>query len=261
MILVDVHAHLDFPQFAKDLPEVLGRAKNAGMVAIISQGVHDASNRKALALAATYPLIRPALGLYPLNAPNVAVHSEEDDDFDRQSVSVDDTVKFIRQHAAEIAAIGEVGIDLKYSDDEQHQVENFTKMLQLSNAVKKPVIIHSRKAEKLVLDILEEAKHRNAVLHCFSGGKKLIARAVDLGLPLTVTSNANRLQHFQMLARQVPITQLLTETDAPYLSPVAGERNEPQNVTYAVEAIAKQKGMNAEEVARGIYMNYQRLFL
>lgn len=261
MILVDVHAHMDMPHFAHDLDEVIQRAKNAGMAAIISQGVHHASNKKTLELAAKYPLIKPALGLYPLNAPNVVVHSEDDDDFDRHSVSVDETLKFIKEHGKEIAAIGEVGIDLKYSDDEQQQIANFTKILRLSNQIKKPVIIHSRKAEKLVLDILEDAKHKLAVMHCFSGSKKLIKRAIEMKLPLTVTSNANRLQHFQMVAREVPLGQLFTETDAPYLSPLPGERNEPMHVQYAIDVIAKEKGMTAAEVARSIYMNYQRTFM
>ncbi|MBR9692838.1 TatD family hydrolase [Candidatus Woesearchaeota archaeon] len=260
MILVDVHAHMDFPHFSKDLKEVLGRAKNAGMAAIISQGVHHASNKKTLELGAKYPLIKSAMGLYPLNAPNVAVHKEDDDDFDRHSVSVAETLKYIKAHAAEITAIGEVGIDLAHSDDEQHQIQNFMEILRLSNAIKKPVIIHSRKAEKLILDILEDAKHERAVLHCFSGGKKLIKRAIEMKVPMTVTSNANRLQHFQMVAREVPLKQLLTETDAPYLSPVAGERNEPANVRIAVDVIAKEKALTSAEVARNIYMNYQRIF-
>jgi len=261
MFLVDVHAHLDFPHFAKDLKEVVERARNAGVVGIISQGVHHASNRRTLELATKYDIVKAALGLYPLNAPNVEVHDEKHEDFDKRSVSVDDTLRFIREHAAEITAIGEVGIDLKFSDDEENQIKNFTKIVQLSHAIKKPIIIHSRKAEKLVLDILEDAKHKNAILHCFSGGKKLIQRAVDLGLPLTITSNANRLEHFQLLARMVPSQQLLTETDAPYLSPLRGERNESANVRVAVEAIAKAKGLNVEEAARIVYMNYQRIFI
>ena len=261
MILVDVHAHMDFPEFAADLPEVIERAKNSGVTAIISHGVHDASNRTTLALAKKYPLIRPALGLYPLNAPNVNVLSE-DKDFDRTHArSVDDTLRFIREHAKELIAIGEVGIDLHFSEDEQHQVENFTRILQLAHTIKKPVVIHSRKAEKLVLDILEDAKFERAVLHCFSGGQKLITRAADLGYSLTVTSNANRSQHFQLMARIVPLGQLLTETDAPLLGPVVGARNEPQNVRVAIATIAKQKGLNADEAARVVYMNYQTLFL
>ncbi len=261
MILVDVHAHLDFPEFDKDLKQVLQRAKNAGMAAVISQGVHHASNKKTLELAAQHDIVQAALGLYPLNAPNVVVPEEENDDYDRSTVGVDETLKFIRQHAKEIVAIGEVGIDLQFSDDEKNQVNNFTKILQLSNAVKKPVIIHSRKAEKLVLDLLEDAKHKQAVLHCYGGGKKLIKRAVEMNLPLTVTSNAQRAQHFQMVAREVPLSQLLTETDAPLLGPVVGERNEPQNVQHAIDVIAKQKGLSAQEVARNVYMNYQRIFL
>lgn len=259
MILVDVHAHLEFPEYKHGLGRVLERARNAGVVAIIANGVHDASNRKVLQLAAKYPIIKPALGLYPLDAPNVTVI--EGDDYDRSCrVGVDETIKRIRAHKDEIVAIGEVGIDLKYSDDEEHQIENFTKLLRLSNQIKRPLIIHSRKAEKLILDLLQEAKHSNAVLHCFSGSRKLVKRAVDQGLKLTVMSNAKRLQHFQMVAREVPMNHLLTETDAPYMSPTRGETNEPQHVKEAIEVIARQKGLNAEEVARQIYWNYQRTF-
>ncbi len=259
-MLVDIHAHLDFPQFEKDREAVLARAKAAGVVAIIAQGVHHESNQRVLKLAARYPLLKPALGLYPLNAPNVTVHSEDEDDFDRNATSVDESLAFIKEHADEIVAIGEVGIDLKYSDDTDHQVENFKKIIALSKETGKPLIIHSRKAEALVLDLLEEAAHTNAVLHCFSGSKSLIRRAVEQGLMLTVTSNANRLEHFRMMARVVPLSQLLTETDAPYLSPVRGERNEPANVVVAVQVIAEEKGLTEEEVAKALYMNYQRLF-
>jgi len=261
MLLTDIHAHLDFPAFSDDLPAVLERAKAAGVVAVINQGVHHASNQRVLELAGQHPLITPALGLYPLNAPNVTVHDDKDDDFDRHTVSVDETLTFIRTHADGITAIGEVGIDLQYSDDTEHQVENFRKIIALSKETGKPLIIHSRKAEALVLDLLEEAKHTNAVLHCFSGSRKLIRRAVEQGLMLTVTSNANRLEHFRMMAREVPLGQLFTETDAPYLSPVRGERNEPANVTVAVQVIAEEKGLTAEEAANALYQSYQRFFL
>ena len=262
MILVDAHAHLDLPEFKDDLPQVVERARTAGVVAIISNGVHHPSNVRVLELARQFPIIKPALGLYPLNAPNVRVHEEYHDDYDRShGTSVEETLAHIRQHANDIVAVGEVGIDLKFSDDEERQVGNFINVLRLCRTIKKPPIIHSRKAEKQVLDILEDAKHTHAVLHCFSGSKKLIKRAADNKLMLTVTSNANRLEHFRMLAGMVPITQLLTETDAPYLCPIPGERNEPAHIRFALEAIAKAKSMTPEETARNMYMNYQKTFL
>ena len=76
MLLVDIHAHLDFPEYSKDLGEVLGRAKSAGVVAVIAQGVHDRSNRQVLKLAEKHPLVKAALGIYPLNAKNVSVLDE-----------------------------------------------------------------------------------------------------------------------------------------------------------------------------------------
>jgi len=262
MILVDVHAHLDFPEFSDDVQDVIERSKTAGVAAIVCQGVHTTSNAKVLELAAKYPIVKPAMGVYPLNLPNVKVNDEQGKDFDRKhQATIDETLQQIKEHAREIVAIGEVGIDLHFSDDEEHQVANFTRILQLANQLHKPVVVHSRKAERLVLDILEDAKFPNAVLHCFNGGKAMIKRAIDGGFALTVTSNANRLQHFQMMAKMVPLNQLLTETDAPYLSPVPGERNEPHNVSYAIDVIAQQKGLNNQEVARAISMNDQKRFL
>ncbi len=260
MILVDVHAHLDFPEFASDLPAVLARARSAGVTAIIAQGVNHSSNKKVLAIAEKHGIIKPALGLYPLDAPNVRVHESYAGARPRREPGVEETLRFIREHASRIVAIGEVGIDLKESDDKERQVENLTKILRLSHELGKPLIIHSRKAERLVIDLLAHAKLWRVILHCFSGSKSLVKRAVQLGFFLTVPSNAKRSQHFRMVAREVPLSHLLTETDAPFLSPVRGERNEPFHVREAVEVIAEEKGLNPEETARAIFLNYQRLF-
>jgi TatD DNase family protein len=98
------------------------------------------------------------------------------------------------------------------------------------------------------------------VLHCFSGKKKFIRRATELGYVFSVPTNIKKSQHFQMLVEMVPLSQILTETDAPYLSPV-GFPNEPANVRYTIQKIAEIKEMDAVEVANIIYQNFQRLFL
>jgi TatD DNase family protein len=97
-------------------------------------------------------------------------------------------------------------------------------------------------------------------MHCFNGKKSLIKKGVELGFYFSVPPVITRLNHFEMLVAEVPLERLLTETDAPYLSPVAGERNEPMNVAITVKKIAEIKKISEEEVARQIFKNAEDLF-
>tara|TARA_Y100000031_G_C8170691_1_gene361652 strand:- start:182 stop:967 length:786 start_codon:yes stop_codon:yes gene_type:complete len=260
MKLVDVHAHLDFDEFSKDIEEVISRAEGVGMKAVICQGVHHESNLQVLKLAERFSVCKAALGVYPLNAKNVVVDGEYDD-FDRSSaLGFDETLAFIESKKDVIVAIGEVGIDLKFSSDVDNQVENFVKVIELSKRIGKPMIVHSRKAEELVLDLLEKQGVKDVLLHCFSGKKRFIERGVKMGCMFSVPANVVRNDQFQMNVGLIPITQLMTETDAPFLSPVAGRRCEPADVLGAVKKIASLKGMDVSEVGNSIFMNYQRLF-
>lgn len=263
MYFVDVHCHLDHPRF-KDLPEVVARAEAAGVVAAIAQGVNLESNKRVLALSREHKSIKPALGLYPIEASNVTIKPDVVDDYIIEcDATVDETLNFIREHRDEIVAIGEVGIDLKESDDEANQVENFKKLIALAKEIKKPLIIHSRKAEALVLDLLEESgiNKRLVHMHCFSGKKKLVQRGVKLGYSFSIPGSVSRSQQFQQMVEFIPITQLLTETDAPYMPyDLAHERSEPAHVVFTVQKIAEIKGMTEKEVADNLFMNYQRIF-
>jgi len=97
-------------------------------------------------------------------------------------------------------------------------------------------------------------------MHCFCGKKKLIKRVVENGWYFSVPPVITRLDHFEMMVQMVPLKQLLTETDSPYLSPVAGERNEPSNVAVTVKEITKIKGLNEEKVSEQIFNNFNNLF-
>lgn len=261
---VDTHCHMDHPRFP-DRDEVIVAAKEAGVVAIISQGVNRESNKRVLEIAKKHPIVKAALGLYPIEAPNVKIKDDVVDDYIiESSASVDETLAFIKENADRIVAIGEVGIDLKESDDAENQVENFKKVIALSKKLKKPMIIHTRKAEELVLDLLEESGISKGLvhLHCFCGKKNLIKRGVKLGYTFSVPCSITRAQNFQMLVELVPITQLLTETDGPYMPPdKTANRSLPQDVRITIDHIAKIKKMTHQEVRDSIYMNYQRLYL
>ena len=264
MILIDSHCHLDHPRFEDDLDEVITNAQKAGVKAIISQGVNLTSNKRVLELSKKYPIVKAAMGLYPIEAPNVRIKENLVDDYIIEcEASVDETIDFIRAHKKDIVAIGEVGIDLKESDDFESQKENFNKLIALAKEIKKPLIIHSRKAEEQVLDLLEESNIPKGLvhLHCFCGKKKFIDRGVKLGYTFSIPCSITRAQNFQILTQKVPITQLLTETDGPYMPPNrAAEKSLPQDVQITIKEIARIKGMDEQEVAHNIYMNYQRMY-
>ena len=131
----------------------------------------------------------------------------------------------------------------------------------MTEKINKPLIEHSRKAELDAIEMLESCKLKHIVMHCFSARKSLIKRAADNGWSFSVPPVITRLQHFQTLVEMVNIGQLLTETDAPYLSPYPGERNESAFVVETIKKIAEIKGMTEEDVSQNIYMNYTNIFL
>src|SRR3989344_361706 len=135
-MLVDVHAHLDDKAFENDIDEVIQRAEKAGVKKIITQGVHHESNLKVLELAKKYKIVEAALGMYPINCLNVKIKPEFKTYNKETKIELDETLKFIQKNKDKIVAIGEVGIDYKYSDDKKPQIENFQKIIDLSKKIK-----------------------------------------------------------------------------------------------------------------------------
>lgn len=251
MNLVDVHAHFDLGEYDQDIKEVLEGCKKANVKAVVINGVHPESNRKVLKLSKEHPLLKPALGYYP-------THIVED-----KWEKIEEELDFILKNREKVA-LGEVGLDYKETTDEagkKKQREAFEKIIKISEKTKKPLIIHSRKAEEDVISMLESSTLKNPVMHCFMGKTKLWQKAADNGYNFSIPVIVNKLQQFQELVKYANINQILTETDSPYLAPVQGERNTPANVAIAIKKIAEIKGFTEEETANTIFMNYQRLFL
>ncbi len=259
-MLVDAHAHLDrFKEEELDL--VIERAEKDKVSSIITQGVNHENNLIVLELAKKYNIVKAALGLYPLNALNVEV-IEGYNDYDRNTkIGVDETLKFIKKNKTKIIAIGEIGMDFKFSKDKENQIKNFNKIIELSEQINKPLIVHSRGAEKECVEILETSSNKKVHLHMFSGNKKLIKKAESLGYYFSIPCVINKSHHFQMMAEIVNINQLLTETDCPWLSPFPAKKNEPAFIKFTIDKIAEIKKMDKIEVENNIFMNYQKLFL
>ena len=261
MILIDVHCHLDHACFKDKLDEVLKRAEEAGLKAIITNGINPETNRISLKLAEKYKMIRPALGIYPIDALRKEIEEFEYPvkfgEFD-----IDSELKFIEENKGKIAAIGEIGLDFVRSDEGQKKEQEllFRKFIELAKRIDKPIIVHSRKAELRVVEILEELKPKKVVLHCFSGRHHLVKRAIKNGWYLSIPCNIVRSEHFQKVVELCPLSHLFTETDAPLLSPYKERLNEPAFVVETIRKIAEIKQMDALEVANNIYQNYQRVF-
>jgi len=261
MNLIDVHAHLDHKEFINELDQLIPSWKEKGVKHIITSGVNATTNRKALELARKFDIVHASLGLYPIDALAEEL-KQEGLARDIEPIDVDKEIEFIRQQKESIVAIGECGLDYKFGKEHSDkQKEVFQRIIELAEKINKPLIVHSRKAEFDVIDMLFSSSLKKVVLHCFMGRKHLIKKAADKGYCFSIPPIIVRLQHFQLMAELVPITQLFTETDAPYLSPYPGKRNEPPYVVETVKQIAKIKGFTQEETANTIFMNFQRFFL
>src|SRR3989344_155643 len=264
MNLVDIHAHLDHARFTQDLDKVVERARKANVKVIITSGVNSTKNRKILEIQEKYlDIVKVSFGIYPIDALAKELENDEAKGLTRdiEAFDLDLELKWIEENKDKCLAIGECGLDYSWkTGKEKEQKEIFQKVINLAKKLNKPLIVHTRKAELECIDLLEKNKVKKVVLHCFSGRRTLIKRAQELGYYFSIPPIITRLDHFKMLVGEVPLSQLLTETDAPYLSPVAGERNESANVAVTIKEIAKIKNLGEKEVAEQIFNNYKKLF-
>lgn len=257
-LLIDAHSHLDHHLLINKIDEIVQRAKNAGLRHIITNGINPETNRICLELSKKYGIVECGMGIYPRNTLKKEIENSEYkinvSDFD-----IDEEINFIKKNKNNIAAVSEVGLDFVNGEDKQ-QIEDFEKMIKLSEELNKPIIVHSRKAEQKAIDMLESSKNKKVIMHCFSGKKSLVKRIADNGWFLTVPTIVVRSQQFQDIAKIIPITQLFCETDSPYLSPYKEQLNEPAFVMESYKKIAGLKEMDLIEVINGIYMNWQKVF-
>ena len=248
-MLVDVHSHLNFKDFDKDRDEVVKRAEKLNMT-IVDSATNISDAKRSLELSKKYKIIKSSLGLYPLYAIKL------------NEKKLNEEIDFIKENKDKIIAIGEIGLDKSIEDHKiKEQEEIFRKVLTLAEKIKKPIVIHSRKAEKECIDILETFKIKSIDMHCFGGNFKLVKRIQDNGWFFSIPTNIVRLLHFQQIVEQTSMSQILTETDAPYLSPFKDKRNEPSFVVETIKKISEIKKLDEEEVKNLIYMNFQKTFL
>jgi TatD DNase family protein len=246
--LIDTHAHLGDVVFDGDRGDVLARAREAGVTAVVTVGETLADARRNLDLAARHPEMLPAAGLYPTH-------------LDREQAGA--LERFIREHHRRIAAIGEVGLDhwkVREGADLEVQHEIFGRFVDLALELDLPLNVHSRSAGRHAIAVLLERGARRVQLHAFDGRPASAMPAAEAGYLFSIPPSIVRSRQKQNLVRRLPLSCLLLETDSPVLGPVAGERNEPANVRVALQCVAEIKGVPREQVAEAALENTRRLY-
>jgi len=263
MPLVDTHAHLDSPRFDGDREAVIRRAREAGVIGIITCGVDLPTSRAASRLAHEHPDIHAAVGVHAHDAQS-AVRTNAG-----SAWRVDDDVLASLANLAgssDVVALGELGLDYHY-DHSPRDVQRavLAAQLRLACELDLPVILHNRESDADLVAIVDDAPASlRGVLHCFMGETDLAEWAIERGLYIGIAGpiTFKNVRHLPEVVRRVPLDRLLVETDSPYLAPHPrrGRRNEPAYVAHVAERLAKVLGLSVEDLGARTTQNARRLF-
>jgi TatD DNase family protein len=283
-MLIETHAHLDYPDFANDFDDVLRRATEAGVTRIITIGTSVESSRRAVDLADKYPNIFAVIGVHPTYAEEAG----------------EDVITPLRELAKSprVVAIGETGLDyhrlpsvelakdrktqvfakaLQTSTDDQieaqihdgayksKQASLFQQQLDLAVELRLNVVIHQRDAWNDTLEILRDyGRQVSGVFHCFGGTLEQANEVFGLGHLVSFTGivTFKNGAAVREVAAQIPLGQFMVETDCPYLAPVPfrGKRCEPAHTRLVAESIANARGITLEEIARATTATAEEFF-
>ncbi|TNE91655.1 MAG: TatD family deoxyribonuclease [Deltaproteobacteria bacterium] len=263
MGLYDVHAHLTDRRLAAMEADVLARAEAAGVTTIISNGLNPADNEAVAALAARTPIVKPAFGLYPVDAvlPEMLAMGESYP-HDREPLPAEQCIDWVRDHVDACVAIGEIGLDHYWVPAElwELQEQRFRELVSLAMEADKPIIIHTRKAERRAFEVLTEMGATRVNWHCYSSKVKFGRTIAEAGHYLSIPANARKAQNFAQLLQTLPRDRVLLETDCPYLGPERDELNEPKNVAGTAAFAAELWGEPEAQVHERLEANFEALF-
>lgn len=255
-MFIDTHCHLNFPQYDPDRAMVIGNAKKAGVKQCINPGVDLFSSTQAVELAQKHPgVVFAAIGFHPYEAQ----HDSE----------INNLYKLYNDYKNYIIAIGEIGLDYhqykgeKAEGKKQNQKILFEEQLHLALSNDLPVIMHCRDAYEDFFDVLDSLPRTpRGVIHCFSGGLQELRMAADRKFFVGIDGNVTYSKQLAMIVPHIPLSMLLLETDAPFLTPVPhrGTRNEPKYIPLVAHEIAKLLNVSAKEVQETTSANARKLF-
>ncbi len=263
MGLFDVHAHLTHERLRSQLPGVLERARRAGVTTIIANGLNPIDNEAVRQLARQSDIVRPAFGLYPVDAVLRDMRAAgEEYPSEGPTWPAAEAIAWVREHVDEAIAVGEIGLDGYWVKEPfwEAQEQAFVELVRIAMAADKPVIIHTRKRERRALELLDQVGATKVDWHCFTGKVKLAREIAERGHYLSIPANARRSESFTRMLQTLPRTSLLLETDCPYLGPDRDVDNEPANVQVTAAFAGELWQCSSQQVQEQMAGNFQRLF-
>lgn len=253
--MIDSHVHLDDAKFDYDRENLIENLKEHGLDRVYNIGADLESSIASVELADKYEIIKAVIGIHPHAASE---YNQEVED------------KLIELAKNEnVRAIGEIGLDYYYDNSPRDiQVQVFKKQIELANKLKLPIVVHSREAAKETFDIIssykEKYKDLKFLIHCFSQSVEMMREYVKMdcyiALGGVVTFKNSKIP--KEVAKEVPLENLLLETDCPYLAPepMRGKRNEPMFIKYSAQKIAEIRGISLEELLKATDENTRRFY-
>lgn len=255
MKLIDTHCHIYLNDFEQDIAEVLKRAKNAEVEKIFLPNIDVTTLDHLHHLANDHSELYPMAGLHP--------SSVKSEDYESQLATI---YSYLQNNSESIIAIGETGIDLYWdSSTISAQILSFKEQIHWALEFNLPVVIHSREAFSEIFQVLEPFRNAGltGVFHCFTGNEEQARWIVDFGFYLGIGGIVTyKNSTLPAVLKNIPSERILTETDAPYLSPVPyrGKRNEPAFMVETVKKLAEIYSVSIEEMADICYQNAKNLF-
>src|SRR6185312_13427366 len=251
---IDSHCHLNLPELAVQLPDVLSRMQAAGVGHALVVAVNLRDWPGLIELVEQHPHLRASVGVHPDNDP-----------FDDDGVEPMLQDLLTRTQHPKVVAIGETGLDYsRQSEPLEWQRDRFRLHIRAAHDSRLPLIIHTRAAAEDTIRIMREEGATRGVMHCFTESWEIAQAALDLGFHISFSGivtfkNAAALQD---VARKVPLDRMLIETDSPYLSPVPyrGKLNDPSRVIHVAEKIAELRGVPVSAIEHATEENYFSLF-
>ncbi len=245
--MIDIHAHLCFPEYDRDREEVIDKCKKE-LAGVIVSSARYREGLQVLDIVDKYKgFLFATLGYHPT----------EGTEFER-------TIKLIKANSERIVGVGEVGMDYHWEKDTEkrrEQKEKFAKFIELARKLSKPLVIHSWDAERECFEMVKDSP-TNIIFHCFSGNRELAKEIVSRGFYISISTMILFSKNIRKIAKDMPLDRFLLETDSPFLSPDKAKdpRNYPWNIKLSAEKIAEIKGTSKEEILENAKMNAIRAF-